>query len=151
MTLTIIGLGRMGANMARRLMGKDIRCVVFDLDSNNATRLCTESAEGAHSLEDLARRLSTPRTLWLMVPVGEAVEKPVTCIFWENYSPDAMAREHFDHEPTSVLPYRWSEEELGENCDQDQRLGRGDTPYRAHSEVPICGIICRHQSRCNGP
>jgi 6-phosphogluconate dehydrogenase len=70
MQLGMIGLGRMGANMVRRLMRGGHECVVFDQNSANVKQLVSEGAEGAASLVDLVKRLKTPRTVWLMLPAA---------------------------------------------------------------------------------
>jgi 6-phosphogluconate dehydrogenase len=70
MQLGMIGLGRMGANMVRRLLRGDHECVVFDLDSDAVQRLGGEGAVGAKSIEDLVAKLQPPRTVWLMVPAA---------------------------------------------------------------------------------
>ncbi|HYY73288.1 MAG TPA: decarboxylating 6-phosphogluconate dehydrogenase [Solirubrobacterales bacterium] len=70
MQLGMIGLGRMGANMVRRLVRSDHECVVFDLDPGAVRRLADEGAVGAESLEDLVRKLERPRAVWLMVPAA---------------------------------------------------------------------------------
>jgi len=70
MQLGMIGLGRMGANMVRRLMRGGHDCVVFDLNSEYVKRLAEEGATGAYSLEDFIDKLSPPRTVWLMVPAA---------------------------------------------------------------------------------
>jgi 6-phosphogluconate dehydrogenase len=67
----------MGANMARRLMGDGHRCVVFDLNPDAVSALASEGAEGASSLQELASKLSAPRSVWVMVPAGEITEKTV--------------------------------------------------------------------------
>jgi len=73
----MVGLGRMGANMARRLMRDGHRCVVYDVDPDAVAALASEGAEGAGSLQDLAAKLGAPRSVWVMVPAGEITEKTV--------------------------------------------------------------------------
>ena len=73
----MVGLGRMGANMARRLMRDGHRLVVYDVSADAVSALAAEGAEGASSLQDLAAKLSTPRSVWVMVPAGEITEKTV--------------------------------------------------------------------------
>ena len=70
MQIGMIGLGRMGSNMVRRLMRAGHSLVVFDRSSNAVHTLVTEGATGATSLADFVARLSTPRVLCVMVPVG---------------------------------------------------------------------------------
>src|SRR3954447_3339882 len=77
MELGMVGLGRMGANMARRLMRDGHRLVVFDVNPEAVSELAGEGAEGASSLEDLASKLSAPRSVWVMVPAGDITEKTV--------------------------------------------------------------------------
>jgi 6-phosphogluconate dehydrogenase len=77
MELGIVGLGRMGANMARRLMRDDHRCVVFDVNPDAVSELSGEGADGAGSLEELASKLAAPRAVWVMVPSGEITEKTI--------------------------------------------------------------------------
>jgi 6-phosphogluconate dehydrogenase len=78
MELAIVGLGRMGANMARRLMRDGHRCVVYDVDPEAVARLAGEGAEGASTLEELASKLTPPRAVWLMVPAGDITERTVS-------------------------------------------------------------------------
>jgi 6-phosphogluconate dehydrogenase len=66
----MIGLGRMGANMVRRLIRKGHQCVVFDRSPQAITELEKDRATGARSLADLANKLETPRAVWLMVPAA---------------------------------------------------------------------------------
>ncbi len=73
----MVGLGRMGANMARRLMRDGHRLVVYDVNPDAVSELAGEGAEGAASLEELAAKLSAPRSVWVMVPAGEITEKTV--------------------------------------------------------------------------
>ena len=70
MQIGMIGLGRMGANMTRRLLKGGHQCVVFDVSPKAVTELAQESAIGSSSLADLAKKLSKPRTVWLMVPAA---------------------------------------------------------------------------------
>jgi 6-phosphogluconate dehydrogenase len=70
MQLGMVGLGRMGANMVRRLMKKGHECVVFNRSPGAVNELVKENAVGATSLHDLAAKLKTPRTVWLMVPAA---------------------------------------------------------------------------------
>jgi 6-phosphogluconate dehydrogenase len=76
MQLGMIGLGRMGANMVRRLVRGGHQCVVFDLNPENVKLLASEGATGAASLDDFVDKLTPPRAVWLMVPaavVGSAL------------------------------------------------------------------------------
>src|SRR5579863_6028046 len=66
----MIGLGRMGANMARRLMRKESRCVVFNRSPKPIQELVREGAAGASSLSGLVKQLSRPRAIWMMVPAA---------------------------------------------------------------------------------
>jgi 6-phosphogluconate dehydrogenase len=77
MELGIVGLGRMGANMARRLMREGHRIVAYDVNPEAVSELAGEGAEGAASLQELASKLSAPRAVWVMVPSGEITEKTV--------------------------------------------------------------------------
>ena len=70
MQLGMIGLGRMGANMVRRLIKKGHNCVVFDRSAQAVADLAKEHATGAESLADLAKKLQKPRAVWLMVPAA---------------------------------------------------------------------------------
>lgn len=70
MQLGMVGLGRMGANLVRRLMRDGHECVVFDVDADAVRRLEGEGATGAASLEDFVSRLTAPRAAWVMVPAG---------------------------------------------------------------------------------
>src|SRR4029079_8252357 len=70
MQLGMIGLGRMGANMVRRLIKGGHQCVVFDRSPNAVKELTQEQAVGASSLADLVKKLQKPRAVWLMVPAA---------------------------------------------------------------------------------
>ncbi len=77
MQLGMIGLGRMGANMVRRLMRGGHECVVWDVNPDNVKQLADEGATGAQSLDDFVSKLSQPRAVWIMVPAGNPTEKTV--------------------------------------------------------------------------
>jgi len=70
MQLGMIGLGRMGANMVRRLMKNGHECVVFDLSPKAVAELAAENASGAASLAEFVQKLEKPRAVWLMVPAA---------------------------------------------------------------------------------
>src|SRR5258707_7850834 len=70
MQLAMIGLGRMGANMARRLQKNGHQCVVFDRSPDSVKQLTAEGSIGSSSLDDFVKKLSKPRAIWLMVPAG---------------------------------------------------------------------------------
>lgn len=70
MQLGMIGLGRMGTNMVRRLQQGGHQCVVYDIHADAVQRLAKEGAVGTTTLEDLVKKLKTPRTVWMMVPAG---------------------------------------------------------------------------------
>src|SRR2546426_8947103 len=70
MQLGMIGLGRMGANMARRLLAGNHQCVVFDTSPKAVEELTRAKAVGASSIADLVKKLETPRAVWLMVPAA---------------------------------------------------------------------------------
>src|ERR1700726_1769775 len=70
MQLGMIGLGRMGANMVRRLIRNGHQCVVYDRSAEAVQALVSEGAVGASSLEDFVKKLQLPRAVWLMVPAA---------------------------------------------------------------------------------
>lgn len=74
MQLGMIGLGRMGAHMVQRLQHGGHECVVFDTNLANVSKLASEGAVGALSLDDFVAKLKPPRAAWLMVPAA-AVDK----------------------------------------------------------------------------
>jgi 6-phosphogluconate dehydrogenase len=76
MQLGMIGLGRMGANMVRRLLKGGHECVVFDMSAKAVSELAKEKAIGSASLAEFAKKLAKPRAVWLMVPAG-VVDKSI--------------------------------------------------------------------------
>jgi 6-phosphogluconate dehydrogenase len=80
MRLAMIGLGRMGANIARRLMLGGHEIVAFDRDQAAIGTLAKEGAIGASSLEDIAAKLESPRIFWLMLPAGDPTESTLTAL-----------------------------------------------------------------------
>ena len=77
MQIGMVGLGRMGANMVRRLLRGGHECVVYDRDPAPVAELGKEGATGAASLDELVAKLAAPRTVWLMLPAGEITERTV--------------------------------------------------------------------------
>src|SRR5258707_9222297 len=80
MQLGMIGLGRMGGNMVRRLIRGGHQCVVSDLNPQNVDALAKEGAKGSSSLDDLAAKLQKPRAAWIMVPAGDPTEQTVNAL-----------------------------------------------------------------------
>src|SRR5229473_3726021 len=78
MQLGMVGLGRMGANIVRRLMRNGHRCVVYNRTPDKVKELAGEGATPAQSLDDLVAKLAKPRAVWVMVPAGAATEAAVT-------------------------------------------------------------------------
>ena len=77
MQIAIVGLGKMGGNMVKRLLGGGHEVVAFDRDPAAVERLVKDGAKGAASLADVARALSPPRAVWVLVPAGAATEAPI--------------------------------------------------------------------------
>ena len=80
MELGMIGLGRMGGNMVRRLLLGGCRVVAYDQRAGAVQALVQEKAVGASSLRDLAEQLNAPRAVWVMVPAGEATEDTINMV-----------------------------------------------------------------------
>jgi 6-phosphogluconate dehydrogenase len=76
----MVGLGRMGGNMVRRLLRGDHKCVVSDLDPKNVDALAKEGANGSSSLDDFVAKLQKPRAAWIMVPAGDPTEQTVNAL-----------------------------------------------------------------------
>ena len=80
MQIGMIGLGRMGANMARRLMKGGHECVVYDRSAKTVDGLGREGATGASSLEKMVEKLNAPRAVWIMLPSGAPTEETVVAL-----------------------------------------------------------------------
>jgi 6-phosphogluconate dehydrogenase len=89
MQLGMIGLGRMGANMVRRLIRKGHECIVYDVSRAAVTELAREGAQGAGSIGDLVQRLRKPRAVWLMVPAA-AVDETIAQVSPQLEADDAL-------------------------------------------------------------
>jgi len=90
MRLGMVGLGRMGANMARRLMRGGHEVVVTDLSAEAVNGMAGEGAIPSSSLEDFATKLGSPRIAWLMVPAGDATESSVQALSLKFQPGDIM-------------------------------------------------------------
>ncbi len=80
MQLGVVGLGRMGANIARRLMRGGHQCVVYDRDPKAAAEVVKDGAAGAADLKDLVGQLQPPRAAWVMLPAGAPTEETVAAL-----------------------------------------------------------------------
>jgi 6-phosphogluconate dehydrogenase len=80
MQLGMVGLGRMGGNMVRRLLHGGHECVVSDLNPQNVQALAREGATASASLDDFVNKLQAPRAVWIMVPAGDATEQTVNAL-----------------------------------------------------------------------
>ncbi len=87
MELGIIGLGRMGSNMAQRLLGGGHRVLVYDRVTEAVEAMVKRGAIGASSIKEMIGQLAVPRAVWLMVPAGEATESTLDALA-ANLSPD---------------------------------------------------------------
>jgi 6-phosphogluconate dehydrogenase len=80
MQLGIVGLGRMGGNIARRLMQHGHGVAVYDRNLKTVDELAKDGAQGAHSLGDLVRQLKSPRAIWAMLPAGDPTESTLASL-----------------------------------------------------------------------
>ena len=90
MELGIIGLGRMGSNMARRLLKAGHQVIVYDSIKEAIDALVEEGAFGAISLSELVQKLTVPRAVWLMVPSGEPTENVINALATVLYKGDII-------------------------------------------------------------
>ena len=80
MKLGMVGLGKMGANIIRRLINSGHEVVAYDLSEDAIASAESDGAQGARTLEELVSRLSQPRVVWVMVPSGDATEETISAI-----------------------------------------------------------------------
>ena len=80
MQLGMVGLGRMGAGLVRRLMRDGHRCVGYDVSPEAVKALMADGADGATSMKEFASKLEKPRTAWVMVPAGEITDKTIASL-----------------------------------------------------------------------
>jgi 6-phosphogluconate dehydrogenase len=80
MQLGMVGLGRMGAGIVRRLLEDGHRCVGYDIHPDAVEAVVADGAEGAASLEELAAKLEKPRAVWVMVPAGEITNSTIAAV-----------------------------------------------------------------------
>ncbi|MGB9075170.1 MAG: decarboxylating 6-phosphogluconate dehydrogenase [Terriglobales bacterium] len=90
MQLGMVGLGRMGANMTRRLMRGGHQMVVSDLSAAAVKQMAGEGAVASSSLDDLVSKLQAPRAAWIMVPAGDPTEKTVQALLGRMQAGDAI-------------------------------------------------------------
>src|SRR5262245_51309456 len=90
MQIGIVGLGRMGGGIARRLMRGVHSCVVYDRDPAAIADLTKDGAAGASSIADMVRQLAPPRTIWIMLPAGAPTEQTVAAAGGELESGDII-------------------------------------------------------------
>ena len=90
MQLGMVGLGRMGANMTRRLMRGGHTMVVSDLSADAVKGLAGEGAVASSSLDDLVGKLTAPRAAWIMVPSGDPTEKTVQALLGRMQAGDTI-------------------------------------------------------------
>jgi 6-phosphogluconate dehydrogenase len=102
MHLAMVGLGRMGANLVRRLMRAGHACVVCDSDAAAVQRLAAEGAIGATSLEALVADLAPPRTVWVMLPHGAPTEGAIASVASRLGEGDAVIDGGNTHYPDDI-------------------------------------------------
>nr|WP_272213324.1 NAD(P)-binding domain-containing protein [Marinicella sp. W31]MDC2879273.1 NAD(P)-binding domain-containing protein [Marinicella sp. W31] len=103
MQIGMMGLGRMGANMVRRLMKDGHECVVFDVNPDNVAQLVAEGAIGASSVDDLVAKLEPPRAVWMMLPaaITPRIARDLSAKL-ERVTPSSMAAT-----PTTAMRLTW--------------------------------------------
>src|SRR5579862_5931401 len=90
MQMGMVGLGRMGANMTRRLLRGGHQVVVSDLSPDTVKQIAGEGATGSSSLDDFVNKLTAPRAAWVMVPSGDPTEKTVQTLLSQMQAGDTI-------------------------------------------------------------
>ncbi|MGH2875053.1 MAG: NAD(P)-binding domain-containing protein, partial [Solirubrobacteraceae bacterium] len=90
MQLGMVGLGRMGSNLVRRLLRAGHECVAYDVNADVVAGLAGEGATGAESLDELVSKLTPPRAVWVMVPAGRITEQTVSALAERLAADDAI-------------------------------------------------------------
>ena len=93
MQLGMIGLGRMGGNIVRRLMKHGHTAVAYDKDAKAVAAIAAEGAQGAGGLEEFVAKLSKPRVAWVMLPAGKITELTIEALskLWNAATSSSMA------------------------------------------------------------
>ena len=131
MQLGIVGLGRMGANMTRRLIRGGHSFVVSDLSPDAVKQLGTDGATGSSSLEDLVNKLNPPRAVWIMVPAGAATEATVQKLCLSICNPVT---------PSLTGATLFSKDDVRRSTELERQ---GNSPYRCRKPAAACGELER--------
>ena len=122
MQLGMIGLGRMGGNIVRRLMRHGHTTVVYDKDAKAVAEIAKEGAKGAGSLEEFVGKLEKPRTAWVMLPAGHITETTIEALV----QADGERRRH----------HRWRQHVLAGRCPPRQGVERSAASITSTSAPP---------------
>ena len=106
MRLGMVGLGKMGANMTRRLMKGGHELVVTDLSADNVKKMAGEGAISSASLDDFVGKLGKPKIAWLMVPAGDITDHAVAIAGEAPISP-SIFRDHAMESKLKGAPIDW--------------------------------------------
>ena len=126
MQLGMVGLGKMGANMTRRLMRGGHTMVVSDLSADAVKGLASEGAVGSSSLDDLVGKLSAPRAAWIMVPSGDPTEKTAQALLAKMQPGDTIidgGNSYFKDDVPALQDLRCQRRPLRRRRHQRRRLG----------------------------
>ena len=92
MQIGIVGLGRMGANIARRLMRAGHTTVVYDINAASRDSLAADGATPARAIEELVGALAAPRAVWVMLPAGAITESTIETLARQELSDEALSK-----------------------------------------------------------